>query len=325
MRTIAHLTAAIGILVGAGCGGRYEVALEDGGFVNRVVGYRIGPSKTFDAGRTTGEWVVDNFTPEGDLKRGPEYTTLAFIDLDGDGRREARRTLPLYDLRLENRRTGARIWSRMLPIDRSMGRRELAGLVRDFIDGVAGAGSVAVQPLGEGAHLVLERRYATKTLDQAPLKVGGLPAHGATFSVYNVDQQQVEAGRAEETVRIVLVKTGRRWPSNAALNVNAAATDPDGSRFPALILLQMASRPEDFEATAAAFRELVWSFSLTPMEGYPSVPPEVARTWPPEWIAPTGPGPSAPPPATSTPPSEPAPAEPSPSPPAAFSPLPPNE
>lgn len=294
------------VLAATGCGHNYRVALSQDGFVNEVIGYRIAPSKTFHATRGDGEWMVDNFGPNGDLKEGAEYVTEAGLDTNGDGQHETKRTLPLYDLRLRSRRTGARISARMLPLDIGMGDRELAGLVRDYVDAVAGAGSVAVQPLGQQARI--ERRYATRTIDHAPLKVGGLPAHGATFSVFNVDQQQVESGRPEETVRIVLAKTGRRWPVTAALDVERSPQDDGG--YPAFILFQATSRPEDFEDTASAFREVVWGFRLLPREGYPAVPARPARSWPVEWTRSAGNAESAAPPAPVATPEPPATADP---------------
>jgi hypothetical protein len=260
-------------LVASGCVSQYE--LRDDGYYNLAIGYRVR-----NAGDSTAfvgpDWRLDNFSTRGrpTLKTGAEYQTAVAVDTDDDGDFDNSFDMPLYDLRLVNRRSGATVWVRTVPLSGHDSERDLDGLVRDYIDEVSGAGVTTVQFMRERP-IGVTRRFATETRDGRNLRVDGRYAYGATFDVASVDQVAVESDRRLDRVRIVLVQTNRRYA-------------PRGWRggLPVFLLFGCASRPDDFEEAAAALRALVHGtdfFARDDEDG--EEPPSIDTTWP--WDAPS--------------------------------------
>lgn len=260
-------------LVASGCVSQYE--LRDDGYYNLVVGYRVRNAGD-DTAFVGPDWRLDNYSTRGSptLKTGAEYETSVAVDTDDDGDLDHSFEMPLYDLRLVNRRTGATVWVRTVPLSSHDGERELDGLVRDYIDEVSGAGVTTVQFMRERP-VGITRRFATETRDGRNLRVDGRYAYGATFDVASVDQVAVESDRRLDRVRIVLVRTERRYL-------------PRGWRggLPAFLLFGCASRPEDFDDAAGALRALVRGTDFFARDdGDGEEPPRIETTWP--WDAPS--------------------------------------
>lgn len=273
------------VVVATGCVKRYEMRPD--AYWNGALDYEVataGAPGVF----VSEDWRLENYV-EGETPRtGAGYETEIWVDNDDDGQSDTHFTMPVNDLRLVHRQTGAVVWLRTIVLSQHDRDRALDGLVRDYIDAASGLGVSALQSV-QGSAVGVTRRFATESVDNFALQVDGREAFGATFDLANVDQIQLEHDRRFQRIRIVLVRTGRTYlPSPTRRSIEP---------FPALLLFGCASRPEDFGIVSAALRTLVFATNFLTQDDGPPEPPEASTEWP--WDRP--PPPPAPPPVPMTP------------------------
>jgi hypothetical protein len=284
---MARWVWVVAAIATSGCVKRYEMRPD--AYSNEALGYEVataGERGVF----VSSEWRLENYVDGESIKTGAAYESRIAVDVEDDGTVDTNFTMPLYDLRLVHRRTGAVVWLRTIPLSLNDSERALDGLVRDYIDATSGAGVTGVQFMQGGA-VSVSRRFATETHDNYALRVDGREAFGATFDLANVDQVQLEADRRLDRVRIVLVRTGRGYlPSPTRRGLVP---------FPAILFFGCSSRPEDFGIASSALRALVFATNFVSQEEAAPEPTEVVTEWP--WDRPPPP-PTAPPvPMTPTP------------------------
>lgn len=255
---------ALGLLLFAtisGCGSSVPPGTFDArGYVNGQYEYRVLAGQ----GGVLGEhWLLDNFymrrnrlTP----KDADPYQTEFELDVDGDGEGDTTREQPLYDLRYKHKQRDAIIWIRTFPVSQDLREKDLRVLMHRYVDRVAGAGYEAVQihPNRSG---VVERRFAPALLDEGAATLAGADAYEATIDVANVDRHQVDEGRREVRVRLVLVRPG------FSMDVRSPSTGAPAS-FPVLLVAGYANLPDDFESDLPDFQALLNQISIRDRQGY---------------------------------------------------------
>jgi hypothetical protein len=217
------------------------------------------------------------------------------FDHQDDGRVDARERVLRYDLKLVHRRRNAELFVRSVPLGQGRRESELRVLARDYVESVAGAGYVNVQ-LGAIA-VGIERRYATRVIEEHPFVVSGFAAWAVTFDVANVDQLQMSDDASFERVRVVLVRTNLGWRSGDHM-------------YPVLLIVGYASHPDDFAQDLDGLDTLLNLIEFR-RPGTIAGPPGPVTTGPPPNATPPAPAPTPPPTPAPPPPTVPPPNAPS--------------
>jgi hypothetical protein len=208
-------------------------------------------------------WAIDNLYEkrnEGSTvattapKDGPDYMTEYVFDTDGDGKDDLSKKALAYDLRYVHRVHSGVIWVRTVPISQTMRDKDLRVLMKDYIDGVAGAGYERVS-----YQRVEEKRFAAETLSRQAGTVAGMPAFAAQFAVANIDEVQVNKEARRTQVRLVIVRSG--------FNYVVKQPGTPEIEYPVLLVMGYASQPEDYDQGVRDFDDLVERVSIDGKSG----------------------------------------------------------
>ncbi|MBI5488707.1 MAG: hypothetical protein HY905_15340 [Deltaproteobacteria bacterium] len=241
-----------GVAPATGCGRTAFGTLGPSGFRSATYGYQIHAQP--DGSFISADWMVDNYYLAGGEwapRTGPDFETRLWLDTNGDGLTDDAGTVPTYDLLLRNRRDAGTIWVRVFPLSTRFDQTELRVLARKYVDSVSGTGTVVTGiSQGEGQVEVVEEsnRFATRTLEEAPMAVDGFEAYRVTFEVANVDQLSLAESSRWERAVVVFVRAGFLWRPDSSR---------DSALFPATVMLGYSNLPEDFEAHLADFESLI--------------------------------------------------------------------
>lgn len=206
------------------------------------------------------DWRVDNFLLDDTGKPGQAKTAKGYvedraIDYDGDGRADAQRDVPVYDLRLVNRRTDAAMWLQEIPLPERDKDRSLQVLLDDLVESISGTGFYSV-PLGHRRSTVRANTFAARVVKSDAGQLGGFPSLDATIEVVNLDQQKVDPSAKAAVGRVILVRTAyAKW-------VFAGTPGDRSFRTSTVTVLGCESKAREFEATNADFARFVESVQL---------------------------------------------------------------
>jgi hypothetical protein len=284
-------------VLASGCSPSLLELRHDGVYQLRV-DYRIRSDNPAGYGFVSPEWRIDNFAMASRPprpKNGSDYMSIVSFDHQDDGRVDARERVLRYDLKLVHRRRNAELFVRSVPLGQGRRESELRVLARDYVESVAGAGYVNVQ-LGAIA-VGIERRYATRVIEEHPFVVSGFAAWAVTFDVANVDQLQMSDDASFERVRVVLVRTNLGWRSGDHM-------------YPVLLIVGYASHPDDFAQDLDGLDTLLNLIEFR-RPGTIAGPPGPVTTGPPPNATPPAPAPTPPPTPAPPPPTVPPPNAPS--------------
>lgn len=233
LRALIVLAIAI---TAAGCGGSDFYRAR--AFVPAPRHYRVRYLEGEEDARRVlpASWAVRGFRVDGAGRPGDPNmpagsgVTIA-IDVDGDGDPDVRGETPRFDLHYEADEDGAELWATTVPLSPRLGRRSLAILARELVEGVFGAGFVTFR---DGR----ARAYETVIVDETEARVGGAPAYVITFQIAQVPVAGSRATVSDgEMVTLVLVRPGRLLWRPGAL-----ASTGDG--VPMLIVLGLDARAD---------------------------------------------------------------------------------
>jgi hypothetical protein len=190
--------------------------------------------------------------------QGPAWTIGIRVDIGSDGRYDFTADVPRFDLHWTERRTGAGIWIRTLPLERRAAERELSILARDWVEEIAG-GEWSGACLG-GCLVGEVRRWATTVVREELTFVAGVAAYDITFDIANVDQLQVDPTSRALRARLVLVRPGYRMPLKSGRH---------RYDLTALVAVGYAQTPDRFDEHVAEFDDLLKRLDFWP-GGVPS-------------------------------------------------------
>jgi hypothetical protein len=111
--------------------------------------------------------------------------------------------------------------------------------------------------------VVVEKRFAAELRGRESGTVAGKPAFAAEFAVANIDQVRVAKDARQSLVKVVIVRpefvyTPRRY---------WASQDSKGPEFPVLLVLGVASAPEDFSRALPEFDALLARLTVNGSSG----------------------------------------------------------
>lgn len=251
---VAILVAALGLF--AGCRAREVGHFGEGAFYHVRDHYRVRYGTEGDPARALlpAEWRIDNYQVDGNgrptLARRARRFRIDYTIEHASGHRVRVRGVELFDLRYTNRRDGAVIFARTLPLSTSAADRELEGLMRDYVDRASGGSYVAVSLLGRPA--VLEQRWAPRVLREGPAVVSGQPGYYATVEMVDVDRHRVDPSSRGETITLVMMRPGHhRWRAGE-------------SALPMLVLFGLATRPEHHDEHLEQLRSFISRVDVRP-------------------------------------------------------------
>jgi hypothetical protein len=249
------------------------------------------------------DWRLDNYYLRRDVltpKEGADYEATFYVDANGDGQADELGERLIYDLRFTHERSSAVIWLRTVPIEASLGSKDLRVLVRDFVSAMSGTHYETVQLKGKLVGVAQERTFAVAELESAPGTIAGQPAFRMSLQVVDVDQHQVAPGTHQRSVELVLIRT----PFVVSGGSPGSHVAPP-YRLPVLMLAGYAAHADDFEASHSDFTGLLERLTIARRRGVkfaPSTP--AAGTTQPAIAQPV----AAPAPQPPTPPAPPQPA-----------------
>jgi hypothetical protein len=144
------------------------------------------------------------------------------------------------------------MWVRVVPLGTSFDQTELRVLARMYVDSASGTGTVVTgisRETGRVQVVAESNRFATRTIEEAPMPVDGFEAYRVTFEVADVDQLSlVETSRWKQAV-VIFVRAGFLWrPGRLSEAV-----------FPVILMLGYSNLPEDFDAHLPEFQTFVES------------------------------------------------------------------
>lgn len=247
-------------------------AFTPSGYTHQEYPYTVRYQNQKEQLLMSADWQLDNLTMQyGSMKpkRGADYESTLFLDIDDDGKADDLGTFLTYDLRFEHKKTGSTISVRTVPIELNEKDRELRVLADRLVEQISGGGYDVVQLKGELYATNKERRYAAKILKSAPAKVAGKDAYTTTVDVSNVDRLRVDPQSVEMRVQYVLVRTPFEFKPRMYQR-----------RFPVVMVFSYRSTPADFDAQSADFRDLLSRIAIDDASGFtegePAAPPAAA-------------------------------------------------
>lgn len=227
-----------------GCGG--SAYFRPQAFVPPLRHYRVRYLEA-DARRVLdAEWQILNFRG-GSIPEGRGWTTRRTID-EGSGPRT--RVIPVFDLFAEHARDGAAIFAMTIPLERTMGRRELAIVAHDFVDELVGSAlSVVRRTRGDATE---ERLVASRVMEETPARVGGAEAYLLT-----IERAQVGAVTGSSQIfTFVLIRPPRLFRSSGVADARHGA--------PMLILVGLESRADRYDLHRPEFDGLLSRLDVRP-------------------------------------------------------------
>lgn len=199
--------------------------------------------------RVQGHRVDGEGRPTRPFDRGDHLLHVA-LDTDGDGRPDLRGRAPRFDLSYEHEEDGAHISASTIPVEPRRGRRSLAILAHDLIDGVFGRGFVELD------HQQRAHAFETRHVDEYEAVIGGAPAHLVTLEIAEVVPGRGTAWGSGTTVTLVLVRPEPwRWRPEGLASRDGA---------PMLVLLLYTARSDRYALHRADFDALLDRLDVRP-------------------------------------------------------------
>lgn len=228
---------------------------DDVGFVHPEYGYHIEFANEPRRVLITSEWRVENYARQSEewiRREAAQYWHAPLLDLDGDGILETLEREYLYDLRMRHVRSNGLIWVRTVPLELDLQEVELDVLARNYVENIASSGFLLAR-VAPGVVAVGERRFASRVLDQLPIRVDGYEAYGVLLEVASVAQLQLsEASRIENAV-IVLSRAPFGWREWSS----------EGYRdWPVIVIAGYSNSPAEFEQGLPDFDTLLAAIDL---------------------------------------------------------------
>jgi hypothetical protein len=209
------------------------------------------------------DWKLDNYYKDEDGSYAPKhdgmYLTTYHFDVDDDGKVDYHEKALTYDLRLQNKKHEAFIWLRTVPISNELKDKELRVLLKDYVDGIAGAGYEAVQFTGDPQQRVVEKRFAAEIVEQGNGTLAGQDAYVVKMDVANIDQLKVSPNSRRTRVELVFARTGFEY----RYDVGAKPY-----KFPVLMMAGYANFPDDFATDEAAFQKFLGEIEIRGKRGF---------------------------------------------------------
>ncbi len=219
------------------------------------------------------EWQLDNFyevnrslTP----KKGADYETTLWLDVNGDGKSDEVDTVQAFDLRFTNRKTSAVAWVRTIPIEPSLRDKELRVLMGGIVERISGGGYRLIQLGGSLYATTEDQRYAAKVIRSQKGTLAGRDAYAVVVNVSNVDKLKVDPKSVEARLMIVLCRTG----------IETRVTLRRKQEFPVLMIAELAAEPSDFDAAISDFAGLLNRISIGGKAGFTLEKPTEERSKP---------------------------------------------
>ena len=257
---LVAVALSAGVAAATGCGATAFGTLGPSGFRSASYGYQIHSQP--DGSFISADWLVDNYYIDGGEwapRTGPDFETRLWLDTNGDGLTDDAGSVPTYDLLLRNRRDGGTIWARVIPLSTRFDQTELRVLARMYVDSVSGTGTVVTsisQGQGQVEVVAESNRYATRTLEEAPMAVDGYEAHRVTFEVANVDQLSLAESSRWKRAVVVFVRAGFLWRPGGLSE----------ALFPVTLMLGYSNLPEDFDSRLPEFQAFLASLDWLDQE-----------------------------------------------------------
>jgi hypothetical protein len=244
MGTRSRLALLFGLLVLAGCGA--SPYFRPHAFVPPLRHYRVRYLDAATQHVLAPEWQILNFD-RGRIPETRTWMTRRVIDEGGGPRRV---NLPVFDLLAEHERDGASLFLMTVPLESTMGRRELSIVAHDFVDELLGSAlSVVRRTRGDTTE---EHLVASRVLEDQAAEVGGAEAHLMT-----VERAQVGAASgSNQLFTFVLVRPPRRWRSSGVADASHGA--------PMLILAGLESRADRYDSHRPDFDQLLDRLDVRP-------------------------------------------------------------
>lgn len=249
----------LSLILAAGCGGSQlptQGDFHDEGLVHASYPYRILYADSTNHTFISNAWTVESHrvTPDGRASehlRAGKYVHVRRLDLDDDGDRDRVRHVYTYDLRLRHRTTNGMIWVRTFPISPALQSRDLRVLAQNYASSVAGGKGYMVASVAPEQIDIRERRFATKILDEMPMRFQGREAYGFILDVADVDQLRLSERSRFGRAAIVLVRTNFGWTQQSALGER---------KWPVLMVVGYRNGPDDFVEGLDDFERFLASF-----------------------------------------------------------------
>ncbi len=244
------------LFVGSSCARPAAGSISTSGFQHATYPYGVVPP--LGQSLLPAEWALDNYFAKGGKiqpKSTPDYLTTFELDGDGDGKYEAKIEGFRYDLLYVNRKTGAFLFVRTLPLSWEDRQLELDIFTRRYVDELAGGGVTVVHSASEQKVSVVEkRRYTTTIESEGASKLAGRDAYEATITLKHVDQPTPEA-----RLRVVFSRPGftmehRQFRARY--------------EYPVLLMAVYHSRPEVFERGQPDFERFLGSIAVRGTRSY---------------------------------------------------------
>lgn len=252
------LTAGLLLLAASACSTQKPLFHADG-YHNNLYSYRVQYAS--GAELVGPEWTLENFQlddagkPKA-TKVGPDYRYTLEADIDGDGKLEKSEEMDLVDLRLVHKRTAGRIWLTSMPLSQTLADTDLSVLAKHLVNAVAGTG-LRIERISDALN-VRQQTYATRVLQEEPVRVDGAPAHRITFEMASVDQLKLDPNSRWQRISAVLMRPGFLWgPADAK----------DTARlFPVLLIAGYVAQPDQFDAGVSDFDAFVRRIDFQPAD-----------------------------------------------------------
>ncbi len=248
----------------SGCGAAAVAPLgrmTDEAFEHATYDYRIRYDSASEGRLMPAEWILSNYTlteggATGEPKIGPRHLQPMNIDVNGDGEDDEREDVYIHDLLFRHRYTGASLWVRTVVTSRLLYERELRVIVRDYIDGLAGASNASVS-FDDVASTERQHRMAAHLLHEGAGELAGSEAYISVIDVVNLDQRELTREAVAERTRVVVLRPQFGWTANLGGGAPSPEELDEKPFFPVFLTIGYSSRPEDFEYHRADYESLL--------------------------------------------------------------------
>lgn len=139
------------------------------------------------------------------FKTGGAYRGTTYVDWDGDGKMESRKTR-FFGLKFRHRETAATIWVSTWDVPKRERRTLLDVYLGNYVESLSGT---EYRPFASAVSMsaVAEKKFATTVSDRQEIVVAGKKALAATITVANLDQLRMNPDHIYSKIRIVLLRT----------------------------------------------------------------------------------------------------------------------
>jgi hypothetical protein len=209
------------------------------------------------------------------LERKEGYTTEYDFDFDDDDKGDRKEELPYPDLRFLNKKTDAHLEVTTVLLDKRLAKKKLKVLLGNIVESSTGsrslfvaAGEKEAASVGADGKRVMtgvEKRYATRIVDQAEATLGSEKGLVATLESSDLDQVEVDSKAVATRSRMFLVRAPFDYlvaNGSSVLTSEPVPAKPELHRYSVLLVVEYRNTPEDYEAGYADFLRLMGKIHL---------------------------------------------------------------